>query len=458
MPLLFRRIRTHARALAGVPVLAALLLLSACQDGSTDPDLPPGAGIALSVTPATFQVAAGQPAVTSVIITREAGFIGTVSLTIDSLPAGVTAAFDPQVMTGSVTASILTFTAADTAIAKTTPLKLKATAFDIGTDSLDMSVTVVKGALAVTAASSAVSIGQTGQASIPLSAVRSNGFTGAVTLFAEGLPPNVTATFSPALLPSTQTVSTLTLSTLSGAVAGTTTMNVRARAIGQADKLIPLTVTIEPAATVGYQLSASPAAFSIVAGTSAQSTVTVNRSGGFAGVVSMALTGAPAGVSGTITPSATNPSQATLTLSTTAAAVPGTYALTLTGTSAGQGAVAIPLTVKVTPVPTVTVSIVPTTLRITPGGFAQAVVLLTRVGGFTGDFVMSAEGLPSGIEVTFTPSPVLANSTIMTLRAASNAPAATANVTVKATAGSDVGSATFSLTVGTASIQSATRD
>jgi hypothetical protein len=453
MPLFYRRIHTYARTLAGAPVLAALLLLSACNDGSTNPGVPPGAGISIVASSTGLQVATGAPSVSAVTIIRENGYVGTVALTIDSVPAGVTAMFEPSVLTGGATTSILTFTAVDSAVAKTTAMKLRATAFDIDDDSLAMNVTVLKGALDVSAGSSAVTVAQNGSASIPLSFVRTNGFTGAVTLIAEGLPANVSATFAPALVTSTQTVSTLTLASLSGAVAGTSTINVRARSTGQTDKLIPVQVTVLPTTTVTYSLSASPAAFSIVAGSASQSTITVNRNNGFAGQVALSVAGFPAGVAGTITPSATNPAQATLAISTTAAAVPGTYALTLTGTSAGQSAVSIPLTLKVTPVPAVTVAVSPGTLRIAPGGFAQGAVFMTRVGGFTGDFFMSAEGLPTGVDVGFAPSPVQANTTVMTLRAANNAPSGTVTVTVKATAGSDVGSATFVLTVGTAAVR-----
>jgi len=433
--------------------MAALVLASACLDGATNPQQAAGGGVTVAVSQATQQVAVNQPSLSAITIGRLKGYAGAVALSVDSLPAGVTAAFEPALLEGAATTSILTLVAVDSALAKTTLIKIKAAGFDVNTDSVSVSVTVVKGALALTSGSDAVSVPQGVSGSVPLSITRTNGFLGAVTLFADGLPANVTATFSPGLLPSPQTVSTLSLSALSGAAVGTSTITIRAKSPGKPDQTLPVQFTVTPSSAVGFSVAAAPATFSLVAGGAGQATLTVTRTGGFAGTVQMALTGAPAGVTGVLTPSATLPGVVSLAVTSTVAAVPGNYSLSVSASATGQPTRDIPIALTITAVPGVRVSVSPTSVKIAPGGVAQVAVLLTRVGGLTGDLVMTAEGLPTGVTASFGPSPVIATVTTMTLSATAGAQTGVFTVVVKAAAGSDVGTATFPLTVGVTTIR-----
>lgn len=441
------------RAVLGAPHLAALVMASACNDGATAPKQPVGAGITVAISEAAQQVAVNQPSLSAITIGRLKGYSGAVALSIDSLPAGVAASFDPALLDGAATTSILTLIAVDSARAKTTLLKVKASGFDVNTDSVSVNITVLKGSLALTSGTDAVSAPQGASGSVPLTITRTNGFMGAVTLFAEGLPANVTATFSPGLLPSAQTVSTLTLSALAGSAPGTSTVTIRAKSPGKADQTVPVQFTVTPSSAVGFSVIASPATFSLVAGAAGQGTLTVTRTGGFAGAVQMVLTGAPAGVTGVLTPNAAVPGTVGLALSTTSAAVPDNYALTVSASSNGQTTRVIPIALTITAVPAVKVSVSPTAVKIAPGGVAQVAVLLTRVGGLTGDLAMTAEGLPAGVTAAFGPSPVIATVTTLTLTATAGAGTGVFNVVVKAAAGSVIGTATFPLTVGVTALR-----
>lgn len=453
MPLFHNPHRPFSRAVFGAPLMAALLMASACLDGTTDPEQPTGAGVTVAVSQAAQQVAVNQPSLSAITIGRLKGYVGAVALSIDSLPAGVTAAFDPALLEGAASTSILTLVAVDSALAKTTLIKIKAVGLGVNTDSVSVNVTVVKGTLTLTSGTDAVSVPQGVSGSVPLSITRTNGFLGAVTLFADGLPANVTATFSPGLLPSAQTVSTLSLSALAGAALGTSTITIRAKSPGKPDQTVPVQFTVTPSSAIGFSVAAAPATFSLVAGAAKQGMLTVTRTGGFAGTVQMALTGAPAGVTGVLTPSATVPGVVNLTLTTTAAAVPGNYTLSVSASATGETTRLIPIALTITAVPAVKVSVSPTSVKIAPSGFAQVAVLLTRVGGLTGDLVMTAEGLPAGVTASFGPSPVIATVTTMTLSATAGAQTGVFNVVVKAAAGSDVGTAAFPLTVGVTTIR-----
>lgn len=459
MPLLHSRTRSFRTSrigqfLTGAPVVAALVMFQACLDTTTENPLPAGAAIRVNASLPTAEIAVNKPSISAITITRVNGYQGFVTLTADSVPAGVTATFDPSSLSGQATTSILTLTAADSALAKTTLIKIKAAGVEVNTDSANVNVTVVKAALGISAATGSLSIAQGGSGTIPLNIQRQNGFGAAVTLLAEGLPANVTATFAPPLVATSSTVSTLTLAALPGAAVGAYPVAIRARSPNIPDKTIVVQLSVTASATPGFSIVAAPANFSLVAGATAvsggtgQSTLTVLRTGGFAGTVTLGLSGAPTGVTGVITPGEAGSNTATLALAAGVNAAPGMYSLLVTGNSAGQESRTIPIGLTITPIPAVTVALSPATLKLAPGAIGQVAVLLTRVGGLTGDFDMTVTGLPSTVVSVFSPSPVQATVTTLTFQPAANTVPGVYTVTVKAAAGSDSGTATFVLTIG----------
>ena len=85
-------------------------------------------------------------------------------------------------------------------------------------------------------------------------------------------------------------------------------------------------------ATPNFTLAASPSALTIVAGSSATTTIAISDSGGFSGSVALTASGLPAGVTAAFSATSTATSSVlTLTAGSTAAA--GTYSITVTGTS-----------------------------------------------------------------------------------------------------------------------------
>lgn len=96
-----------------------------------------------------------------------------------------------------------------------------------------------------------------------------------------------------------------------------------------------------------FSVTTTPASGSVAAGSSATATVKTAVTAGSAQTVNLTVSGAPAGVTATLSPaSVTAGGSSTLTLATTSATVSGTYNLTVTGTSpSGSHTAAYALTV-----------------------------------------------------------------------------------------------------------------
>ena len=94
----------------------------------------------------------------------------------------------------------------------------------------------------------------------------------------------------------------------------------------------------EPSGNRGsIQLTLNPATLSLPQGSSGTIAVSVARAGGFTGVVTLAVSGMPTGVTTTIDPSQLSASTttATVTVTTTAAVTPASYTATVTATGEG---------------------------------------------------------------------------------------------------------------------------
>ncbi|MEV7095296.1 glycosyl hydrolase family 18 protein [Amycolatopsis sp. NPDC051045] len=100
-----------------------------------------------------------------------------------------------------------------------------------------------------------------------------------------------------------------------------------------------------------FSLATNPASAAVDPGGSASATVSTAVTAGSAQPVTLSVTGAPAGVTASVSPgSVTAGGSATLSVSTTAAAVPGSYPLTVTGAAAsGSHRATFTLTVNGTP-------------------------------------------------------------------------------------------------------------
>jgi hypothetical protein len=284
----------------------------------------------VSVVPTAAAVTAGSAANITVSQTASGNFNGNVSYAISGLPAGATATFTPSVIAGSGS-SILNIATTSATAAGTYSLVVTGTSGTLQ-HTANLSLTVVStGAdfgLAATPASQSVTAGNRAAFTATVNAL--NGFTGTVTLTAAGLPAGATASFSPATITSAGS-STLTISTTAATAAGTYPLVITGTS-GTLQHTANVSLTVVKPADFG--LLAAPASQSVTAGNSATFTATVTALNGFAGTVTLAASGVPAGATASFNPaSITSAGSSILTVSTTAATAAGTYSLTVTGTS-----------------------------------------------------------------------------------------------------------------------------
>ncbi|MDX2059616.1 MAG: hypothetical protein SFV24_17530 [Gemmatimonadales bacterium] len=179
---------------------------------------------------------------------------------------------------------------------------------------------------------------------------RAGGFTGAVTLTVEGLPAGVTTAQTNETTTGSTTTITLTFSVGAGAAPGLTNLTIRARGTGVADAIGSFGLTVTAAPLPSYELRATGSPITIPQGGNGQVALTIARSGGFAGNVTLTVEGAPVGLATSLSPTATTGTTATLTIVAGAALPAGTYPLTIRGTTAALADKVVVVTVTVTAV------------------------------------------------------------------------------------------------------------
>ncbi len=196
--------------------------------------------------------------------------------------------------------------------------------------------------ITVSPQSSELEQGQAVEVTVTVS--RGGGYTGAVSLSFTGLVTGVQGTSGS--IPSGSTQGTLTLTALETAPLGAISAQIVAAGSGVASvqRAFNVTITEMPVGTFG--LSINPDAVSLEQGAAGSAQVTVDRSGGFTGPVTLAVEGAPAGLSATLAQTTVTGTEATLDLAPTGALAPGVYDLTIRGT--GERAPSVETTLALT--------------------------------------------------------------------------------------------------------------
>lgn len=190
--------------------------------------------------------------------------------------------------------------------------------------------------------------------------------------------------------------------------------------------------------TPAFNLTLSANTTSIVPGAGGGVTVTVARTGGFDGAVTIVVEGLPQGVTaaGLTIPAGSTSGQ--LQLNVGAAVAAGTTNLTVRGTGSGvePRTATLALTISLVATPDFTLTLGAPNATVAAGASTQVQVTIARSGGFTGAVDLSATGLPAGVTATFAPASISAGSTTstLTLAAGGGAAAATSNVTVQGSA------------------------
>src|SRR5439155_1017241 len=124
------------------------------------------------------------------------------------------------------------------------------------------------------------------------------GFSGKVTLSVSGLPGGASGSFTPH--PATAS-STLSVTTSKSTPPGTYTLTVTGVS-GGLTRTITVALVVGAPALPDFTLGASPGSQAVTAGGSTSYSVAINPTGGFAGQVTLSVSGLPSGGSGSFTP------------------------------------------------------------------------------------------------------------------------------------------------------------
>lgn len=396
-------------------LLAACMTIAACGGGGTEPGGDPPkvpAGFTASLSSSAVFVTAGSSTTITATIART-GSAGTVSLSAESLPAGVTVAFDPADIATSTTSASVTVNAAATATPGAYVAVVRARSSGLSDQTFPVTITVVARptptlTLAVTPAQATVQAGSsTAAANVQLTRTA---FTEAVAMSVTGLPTGATATFGSASV--TTDATTLTISTSVTTTPGIYMLVVQGQSsLGPRVAAFELTVTAPP----DFAITA-PAALVVRQGlTAPTATVTVARSGGFTGAVALTFEGLPSGI--TAIPTSLNiiSDSATFVLSAANNATVGLATITLRGKATGLPDRTRTLALSVTADPGSFTIGATATATAAQGQSANATITIARVAPFTGAVALTASGLPTGVTASFAPASIAAGATTSTL-------------------------------------------
>jgi uncharacterized membrane protein len=170
-----------------------------------------------------------------------------------------------------------------------------------------------------------------------------NGFNGNVALSVAGLPAGVgMSVFNPTSIAGVGS-SQLTITTLATAPPGTYPLTVTGTSGSLSHSAaVQLTVTARD-----FMLGASPSSVTVARGQTASYTLSVGSVGGFAGAVSLSVTGLPAGASATFSTNPVGtPGSSTLRVRTTSSTPRAAFTIIVTGT-AGALVRQVPVTLTI---------------------------------------------------------------------------------------------------------------
>jgi uncharacterized membrane protein len=198
------------------------------------------------------------------------------------------------------------------------------------------------GDFSLTASPSTQTVTQGAGTSYSVTIARTGGFSGSVAFSVSGLPAGASGTFNPSSTSGNS--STLTVTTGASTPAGTYQLTVRGTS-GALSHTTQVTLVVNAASGGDFSLSASPTSRTILQGDTTTYTVTVNRSGGFAGGVTLSAGGLPSGATAAFSPNPTTGTSSNLTVSTSGNTPVGTYSIVITG---GSGSLTRTATVSLT--------------------------------------------------------------------------------------------------------------
>jgi len=372
-------------------------------------EVDPVGNFSLTVSPASQSVIQGQNIGYGITVGSSGGFKEVVVLTLSGLPVGATGTISPNSVVGSGIVSLSIVTSTSTPAGSYTLTVTGASGPLVHTTTFTLVVLAPDFSLSATPSSQTVSVGAPVNYVVTLTPI--NSYVGTVSFSVSGLPAGATGSFSPASLLTSGTT-TLSVSVTAAALAGSYPLTIT----GTDGVLTHTTSVTLVVLAPDFSLSASPVSQTILVGTSASYSVSLTPLNGYAGTVSFSAAGLPAGAGATFTPaSLVTSGTTTLSITTTAATVPGTYPLTITGTDGViTHTASVTLVVSATPPADFTISASPA-ITVKRNSSGSEIVTITGVNGFVDTVNLSISGLPPLVTASFTPASVTGGSGTSTL-------------------------------------------
>lgn len=362
----------------------------------------------LSIVGNAANLNVGQTGSTTVS-TVATGLSTAVTLAVSGLPAGVTATFAPaSIAAPGSGSSVLTLAATAAAVPGTYTVQLTATAGSL-TATSNFSLTLTTPTFALSYGGGlypSVNFGPnppyTSQ-TIKLQTLPANGFNSPITLTASGMPAGMTVKFAPATLAgSTVGNSVATVAVASTVKGGNYSFTITATGGGVTQSVKYLAnVFVQPSCTLTPNLFST----NFKAGSSAVLTLACNAAAAGTTPVSLSIAGAPSGVTATFSaPTVSAGKSVTLTIASTAAVTPGTYALNVTGSETSGATQTLSLYAAIgTPVFALTLN--PAAVTGIVGSTTSVVAQVTPEPGFNSPVTVWIGSRPNGVSASFSPAP-----------------------------------------------------
>lgn len=368
---------------------AVLFLAAACKHNKTTTE--PTGDFSISAAPTAVSVQAGSEGSVTISLSRTSPFDNAVALSLIGMPAGVTGQLSTTTIPVGSSTATLNLVVAATVVPGNYSLTIRGSGGGL-TDETTVTLTVTAaptGSFALSVTPAGVSVPQAEGKAAAVTVSRTAPFAGAVALAVEGAPGGLAATLDPATVAAGATGSTISVAAAATVTPGVYPLTIRGTATGVAEQTVVLTVTVT-ANPGSLTLALAPTALSIEQNDHKTTAVTITRTAPFAGAVSLALEGLPAGVTGAFAP-ATIPAgstAATLTVTVAAGAAVGVYPLTVRATAAGLPDQTAPLALTVTA--TSNVTLVFCDLNVVPVwmGYRDGDGPWTQVNGAGGNFTL----------------------------------------------------------------------
>ncbi len=433
------------------PILVLALALGCGGDGGgTGPDPDPSGTVSIAVSPTTGSIQAGSSSTVTISINRGGGFTGSVTLAVEGVPSGVSAALSSSSVAGGVSSASVDIAVGDGVTPATYTLTIRASGGGVESATATYAFTVTPAPEAdfdVEVSQTTFTIEEGDSATASVMVQRIGGFTGDVGLFVTGAPTNVRARVTPNT--TADTLASLGISVAVGVAAGTYPLVLTASENGPRERTVNLTLIV----------TAKPTAGTLTAGTGSVAVtqtipsdpivVRLDRAQGVTGPAEFSLESLPIGFSGTFSPNPATGDTTVLVLTLSQLAPSGTNTIVVRATVGDATSTAtLQVTSSTFVPPNFGVGIDPAVASVTAGEATSARVSIDRTN-FTDTVTLVASGMPAGMTATLTPSATAGDSATLDITTAVTVAPGVYPITVEGTAAALTGtrSATLSLTV-----------